>query len=69
MQTLTRRPPPIPRRTGSPAGRARPVLVPTANTRVRPQGHGMRRQGGGEPHALALFILMLASIVLAFLAR
>jgi len=28
----------------------------------------MRRQGG-EPHALALFILMLASIVLAFLAR
>ena len=63
-----RRPPPIPRRTRGQTGRVRPVLVPTANTRPRPRGHGMRRQGG-EPHALALFILMLASIVLAFLAR
>ena len=66
-QTVTRRPSPNPHRTGRRAGRARPVLVSTPNTYARPQGNSVRRQGGGEPRALALFILMLASIVLAFL--
>jgi len=66
---MTRRPPPIPHRIGSPPGRTRHALVQRPDRRACPHEHRVGRHGGGEPHALALFILMLVSIVLAFLAR
>jgi len=66
---MTPRPPAMPRRTSRRAGRPQAVLVQTADTRARRPANHARPHGGGEPRAIALFILMLASIALAFLAR
>ena len=70
--TMTGRRPPV----ASRAGRVRPVPIrPSPGRAGGPGSQAYLRQRrtrphpNGEPRAIALFILMLASLALAFLAR